>query len=257
MIGQVTIGKSFGGVVRYVMEKEGAEVLEQEGVRAIDPVLATQDFNAIRVQRPKLKNAVWHTSLSFAYQDDLSTKQVIQIGKDYLENIGLNQNQYLMVRHHDTQHHHIHIISNRVGFDGEVVSDNWCKNRTAQVCDQLEKKYGLTVARNQGKGRQQGNDKVPLKKKVKSEIRNAVTASLRQKLSSFNQLTKDLKQQGIEVIFQTQKTGRTNGITFRHKGLTVKGSAIDRSFSFGRLVKELSQNAKQNQQQDHDKRREN
>ncbi len=39
MIGQVTIGKSFGGVVRYVMEKEGAKVLEQDGVRAINPVL--------------------------------------------------------------------------------------------------------------------------------------------------------------------------------------------------------------------------
>jgi len=48
MIGQVAIGKSFGGVVRYVMQKQSAEVLEQICVRAIN------------------------TPLSFTYQDNLS-----------------------------------------------------------------------------------------------------------------------------------------------------------------------------------------
>ncbi len=96
---------------------------------------------------------------------------MVKICNEYLDKIGLDQNQFLMVRHHDTEHQHVHIISNRICYDGGIVSDNWCKNRTAQICDQLEMKYGLTVARDQGKRRQLRNDKVPLKKKIKSEIK--------------------------------------------------------------------------------------
>ncbi|CAN0211844.1 unnamed protein product, partial [Chrysoparadoxa australica] len=48
-----------------------------------------------------IKNAVWHTSISFAYEDKLTRENMIAIGKDYLEGIGLKDNQYLKVRHQD------------------------------------------------------------------------------------------------------------------------------------------------------------
>lgn len=255
MIGKVNIGKSFGGVVRYVLEKEGVELIEQSGVRTSDPVLAIQDFNSIRRQRPGLKNAVWHTTISFAYDDNLSSKQMGIIGKEYLQKVGLSHNQYLMARHYDTKHQHIHIISNRIGFDGQVVSDQWCKNRTANICDQLEEKYDLVVARQQGKEKMIGNYKIPLNREVKQIMKKAITQSLVRKISSFDELIIDLKSKGIEVNFQEQKTGRINGVMFRYKGLSMKGSAVDRSFSYGRLAKELSRNASRKQEQDHDKRR--
>ncbi len=253
MIGQVTIGKSFGGVVRYVMEKDQAEVIDQSGIRSSDPVLATQDFNVIRSQKPNVKNAVWHTSISFAYDDKLTRQNMISIGKDYLDKIGLADHQYLMIRHYDTKHEHIHIISNRVGFNGELASDKWCKNRTAHICDVLEKEYGLTIARDQGKNRGKLNDKNPLKKQIRNEIKDAINEGLSQGHFDYEQLQSHLKARGIEMQFQTQSTGRINGISFRHKNMTFKGSAIDRSFSYRRLARRLSQN--RNQDKDHDKRR--
>jgi len=275
MIGQVTIGKSFGGVVRYVLEKDQAEILDEWGVRSSNAILVTQDFNAIRMQKPNLKNAVWHTSISFAYDDSLSKEKLISIGKDYLEKIGLDEHQYLMVRHHDTKHEHIHIISNRVGFEGELASDKWCKNRTAQICDLLEEKYQLTVARDQGKNNTIINDRIPLKKQIKNQIKEAIAGSLSHGISDFDHLTDELKTHGIELLFHIQKTGRVNGISFRCKGVTFKGSAIDKSFSYGRLAKGfeggiihesfsfqrlakgLSQNRNHDKDQDHDQRRKN
>ncbi len=257
MIGQVFIGKSFGGVVRYVLEKDQAQVLDECGIRSSNAILATQDFNAIRIQKPNIKNAVWHTSISFAYDDKLSEEKMTSIGKDYLRKMGLNDNQYLMVRHHDTLHNHIHIISNRIGFDGKLKSDKWCKNRTARICDILEEKYGLTIARRQGIKNQKTNDKVPIKKQIKSEVKAAIAASLARGTSTFEQLFKDLKRKGIEASFHSQKTGRINGISFRHRGINFKGTSIDRSFSFGKLAKRLSQNQSQDNDQDNDKRRKN
>ncbi len=255
MIGQVTIGRSFGGVVRYVLEKDRAELLDYEAIGSSDPVIATSNFNDICHIRPRVKYAVWHASLSFAYEDKLSKEQMISIGRDYLEKIGLDNNQYLMVRHHDTRHDHIHIIANRIGFTGKLASDRWCKNRTARVCDILEEKYGLTVARNNWKNKIFINDKIPLKKEIKEKIRLALSSGLEHGLSDFDQLKMALKDQGIELIFHVQKTGRINGISFRCRGLTFKGSSIDHSFSFRRLARRLSQNHSYDKDQDHDQRR--
>ncbi len=255
MIGQVTIGKSFGGIVRYVMEKDRAEMLDTWGIRSFNSILATQDFNNVRIQNPKVKNAVWHASLSFAYDDKLTRDQMIAIGKDYLEKIGLYDHQYLMVRHHDTRHEHIHIVANRVGYKGKVVSDQWCRNRTAHVCDLLEEKYGLTIARKQGRRSSIINDKVPDKKWIKQKIRLSLSSCIEHGISDFNKLKEALKEEGIDVLFHTQSTGRINGISFRYKNFTFKGSSIDKSFSFRRLARRLSQNGSYDKDRDQEQRR--
>ncbi|PIL38968.1 relaxase/mobilization nuclease domain-containing protein [Massilia psychrophila] len=36
--------------------------------------------------------------------------------------MGLNDNQDLITRHHDTEHEHVHLLVNRVRFDGEVTT---------------------------------------------------------------------------------------------------------------------------------------
>ena len=193
MIGQVTIGKSFGGLVRYVMGKEESEILDQQGIRSANPTLATQDFNTIRRMKLNVKNAVWHTSISFAYEDKLSNEQMKIISKDYLNQIGLIDNQYLILRHHDTKHEHLHIISNRVGFDGALVSDKFCKNRTAQICDKLEKKYELIVARNHNPDVNKTKDRVPIKKVVKARIKTAILDNLSRGVSDYDTLKRKLK----------------------------------------------------------------
>lgn len=253
MIGQVSIGKSFGGVVRYVIEKNGAKVLDQFGVRSQSPALATQDFNLIRTQRSGVKNAVWHTSISFAYEDKVNEQLMIKIGREYLDKISLRDHQYLMVKHRDTKHEHIHIISNRIGFNGDVVTDKWCKNRTASICDSLEEKYGLTVARKQ-RNKSRIHDKVPLKKQVKNDLHLMITQALKKGTTSFDLFEAQLKSKNVEVLYQIQKTGRVNGISFKHRNLTLKGSSIDKSFSYKRIAKSLDQNNRQSEDQSNDKR---
>ena len=132
--------------------------------------------------------------------------------------------------------------SNRVGFDGKTVSDRWCKNRTAKVCDQLELDYGLTIAREQGRGKVAAADKVPTLKQVKQEIKVAILECLMNRVNNLDHLKERLFKKGIETRFQVQKTGRVNGITFRKGQVALKGSAIDKNFSYGRLKKQLEKN---------------
>ncbi len=246
MIGKVVIGKSFAGCVRYVMEKKGAQVLDDFGVRSKDATLVIKDFNVIRRKKPSIKNAVMHTSISFAHQDIVNNDLMMHIGRDYVEKMDMQEHQYLIVRHQDTRHEHMHIISNRIGFNGEVASDRWCKNRAAHACDELEEKYGLTIARYQQNKKDVRLDKVPVMKRVKEEIRGAVQEGLDRGVDDLDEFIEGLSVKKIEVKIKKQSTGRINGISFEKDGLAFKGSAISKEFSYGRLNKRLEENWSQN-----------
>ncbi len=242
MIGKVSIGKTFRGCVNYVMGKKGAEVITAHGVRVESPLYATHDFDTIRKQNSGISNAVWHTSISFAHQDRVTDELMKKVASDYLDRMKLSDNQYLIVKHTDTRHQHMHIISNRVGFDGKVVTDQWCKNRTARACDLMEEKYKLTIARDQSQGMQKVQDKREGVKDVKEDIKRAIDDSLRKGISNYDSLKRDLAKKNIDLQLQKQSTGRINGVTFRKDDLIVKGSAIDKDFSYKRLLKTLEQN---------------
>jgi len=242
MIGKVSIGKTFRGCVNYVMGKHGAEVLQAHGVRTESALFATRDFDSIRKQNKSISNAVWHTSISFAYKDKITNELMKEVSSDYLEQLKLKDHQYIIVKHNDTAHQHVHIISNRVGFNGEVVSDRWCKNRTARACDIMEKKYNLTVAKEQGRSIHPTQDKRPGIKQIKDQIAITVNAALESGISTYDTLIAELKKRNIDLQLQKQATGRVNGITFRKGEFIIKGSAVSKEFSYKRLLKYLDVN---------------
>lgn len=60
MIAKLIVGKSFGGCVRYLLEREQSKVLDSAGVRDYDSKTIIADLNAQRKLRPQLGNAVGH-----------------------------------------------------------------------------------------------------------------------------------------------------------------------------------------------------
>lgn len=245
MIAKAIIGKSFEGCVRYVMSKPGMQLLGAHGVRQDSTSSIIKDFNIVRRLRPNITNVVWHTSISFAYQDDVNDNLMQQIAFDYLEKMGLSKNQYLIVKHIDAKHKHFHIVSSRVGFDGSLVTDQWCKNRSAKASDELEQKYGLVVAQEINRVSNTVHNKITLKKQLKEVVRKCVEDVLA--MSSTLEVFRDsLQEQGIEVLLQEQSTGRINGISFKSKDIAVKGSALHKSLSYKKVLARIDENKKLN-----------
>lgn len=46
-----------------------------------------------------------------------------EIALEYMNKIGYGNTQFLIVRHHDTDHPHIHLVLNRIDYDGNRISD--------------------------------------------------------------------------------------------------------------------------------------
>ena len=233
MVGKVISGSSFSGTVGYVM-KEESRILEAEGVMPPEVKDMVQDFKDQTMLNPRLKNTVGHISLSFSPKDAprMTDALMTQIAKEYKQKMGITDTQYLLVRHLDQPHPHCHLVYNRVGNDGQTISDKNIKIRNAKVCRELTEKYGLYLAPGKDDVRR---ERLREPDKTKYEIYDAIKGSL-PKCKSWNELEGKLKEQGIGVRYKyCGNTDRKQGVLFSKNGFEFSGSKIDRTFSFTKL----------------------
>ena len=233
MVGKVISGSSFSGTVGYVM-KEESRILEAEGIMPPEVKDMVQDFKDQTLLNPRLKNTVGHISLSFSPKDAprMTDALMTQIAKEYMQKMGITDTQYLLVRHLDQPHPHCHLVYNRVGNNGQTISDKNIKIRNAKVCRELTEKYGLYLAPGKEEVRR---EQLREPDKSKYEIYDAIKGSL-PKCKNWNELESKLKDQGITMRYKyCENTDRKQGVLFSKNGFEFSGSKIDRAFSFTKL----------------------
>jgi hypothetical protein len=240
MIGKVITGRSFGGCIRYVVQKHDAVVLDAAGVRMQQVNQIINDFNLQRKYNPNLGKAVGHIALSWSVNDaaKLNDEVMVNLAKEYLQKMKIQDTQYLIVKHRDKDHPHIHIVYNRVSNNGKTISDNFQKQRNVQVAKELTLKHGLYLSPGKERvNRQQlkGEDK------IKYELFDAIKAASK-KVKSINELKQVLAKQDI-VTDLKYKSGTTEvqGISFSKGEYKFKGSEIDRSLSYSKLSQAIEQ----------------
>ncbi|WP_455788923.1 relaxase/mobilization nuclease domain-containing protein [Alistipes shahii] len=233
MVGKVISGSSFSGTVGYVM-KEESRILEAEGIMPPEVKDMVQDFKDQTMLNLRLKNTVGHISLSFSPKDapKMTDALMTQIAKEYMQKMGITDTQYLLVRHLDQPHPHCHLVYNRVGNNGQTISDKNIKLRNAKVCRELTEKYGLYLAPGKEEVRR---EQLREPDKSKYEIYDAIKGSL-PKCKNWNELESKLKDQGITMRYKyCGNTDRKQGVLFSKNGFEFSGSKIDRAFSFTKL----------------------
>lgn len=249
MISRTTIGRSFGGVVRYQFEgrkeqpsDKQAEVLTAVGVRADSAAHMSADFNRGRQLNPNLGQAVWHTSLSFNPDDAarLDSAKMLAIAEGYVQKMGLDKTQYAIIRHHDQpDNQHLHIIANRVADDGQTIKDGQNFFRSKLALRELIQEHGLTPPQGLRVEKQhEPTDKAEL---AKYEIRQALHQALATAPDRLALLV-TLRAEKINAQEFTNKAGTVTGISFEKDGHSFKGSAVAREYSLAGLDKQLAAN---------------
>jgi hypothetical protein len=249
MISRTTIGRSFGGVVRYQFEgrkeqpsDKQAEVLAAVGVRADSAAHMSADFNRGRQLNPNLGQAVWHTSLSFNPDDaaKLDSTKMLAIAEGYVQKMGLDKTQYAIIRHHDQpDNQHLHIIANRVADDGQTIKDGQNFFSSKQALKELIQEHGLTPPQGLRVEKQhEPSDKAEL---AKYELRQALHRALAT-ATDRPTLLATLRSEKINAQEFTNKAGTVTGISFEKDGHAFKGSAVAREYSLAGLDKQLAAN---------------
>ncbi len=136
MLAQITKGQDFSGCLRYVLGKAGAEQIggnmEGETVAKLQREFNLGVQSQMRRSPQKVTQAVvCHTSLSIEVRRNLDDATWNAIANDYLTAMGFTDNQFIAVRHTDTNHDHIHLVVSRLRLDGTIV-ETWLDYRRAQ-----------------------------------------------------------------------------------------------------------------------------
>src|SRR5215207_5849513 len=132
MIGKIIIGKSFSGCIKYCLnEKLSKEAVLHKNSRAevlcYNHVFGTQrelinQFNDVRKLNEKVSKPVLHITLSLALGERLSKGNLEEVVRDCSTSLQFSNNQFMAIMHNDTKHQHVHIVANRIRFDGKTVS---------------------------------------------------------------------------------------------------------------------------------------
>lgn len=254
MIGYVGTGASFYESIRYCLEDKNDLSEEQKVLKTLKDQLQHKDraevlgynkcfghlgeltsqFLDVAKLSKRVEKPVFHFSLRPAPGDIVSRDQLIEMGKECVKQFGVADNQYLIILHKDTTEPHIHIVANRVGFDGKVAKDNHSYRRMDSLCRQLEKQFQLREVLSARRFLPEELRHLPRldsrKEKLKTDIRDTL-----QQVKTFQQFKVKMKSLGYKVL-------KGPGISFiDDKKVKIKGSEVGFSLSKIERILDLQQ----------------
>ncbi|MCY0900495.1 MAG: relaxase/mobilization nuclease domain-containing protein, partial [Firmicutes bacterium] len=243
MIAKMVKGRGFRGALEYDLQA-GKSVLLETNLAGQTPRAMAKEFGEVRQLRPTLGKAVVHVSLSLHAGEHLTDAQWRDIAHQYLMRMGFTDNQYVVTRHTDTAHEHIHILANRITLAGDVVSDSQDWKRQEAFMRALERDYHLIA----DSPSQKAERKAPTKGEIEYALRTG-QASIKQRLqglcdaamqgcTSLSDYIERLVVTGVDVIPTVQLNGaKVSGLMYRLDGTVMKGSDLGKAYSPAGLAK--------------------
>ena len=243
MIAKIVQGHGFRGAVSYILDKDNARLLYAEGVRLKDKESIIHSFIVQHKLNPNISKPVAHISLDFSVQDKgrLTDSFMVDVAQEYMKKMGYKDTQYIIARHHDTDHPHIHIVINRIDNNGKRISDQNEKLRNVKICMELTKKHCLYIATGKENVKEH---RLKEPDKTKYEIYHALQSAI-SKCRSWQELKTELLKSGITTEFRNNgATDKIQGIRFGKNEYEFNGSKIDRAYSYSKISYQLQRNEK-------------
>src|SRR5690606_2336294 len=178
--------------------KNRAEVLAYNKCFGNLRELTTQFKDVAKLSR-RVEKPVFHFSLRLAPGDTLNRSQLEEIGQECAKEFGVDDNQYICVLHKDTREQHIHVVANRVGFDGKVASDSNSYKRMAALCRRLEKQYHLREVQSPRAFLSPKERSLPRQDSRKIQLQNDIRRTLTE-VNHFSEFMDKMKELGYTVI---------------------------------------------------------
>lgn len=242
MMAKITTGSDFKGVVDYILDKDkGTQIVASDGLFTENKDTIAMSFDVQWQMNNKVSKPVGHIALSFSKEDEprLTNRVMAGIALEYMERMGIRDTQFLIARHFDKEHPHVHIAFNRIDNNGNTISDRNERLRSTRICKELTLKYGLHMAN--------GKDNVKRERlkepdKTKYELCDILKTEVG-RCGNWNALVVNLKRQGVEVYFRyKEQTDEIQGVVFTKNGYHFNGSKVDRRFSYSKIDAALRHN---------------
>ena len=229
MVAKITIPKSIEAALNYnekKVQKGAAECLHAANylseAKNMNFYQKLNVFEMLNNLNSRATTKTIHISLNFDPSEKLSNDKLIEVANVYMEKIGFGEQPFLVYKHEDAGHPHIHIVSTTIKDDGSRINThNIGRNQSEKARKEIEQMYGLVKAERQQQLMKPGIKPVDAQKAVygksetKRSISNVVGAVFSQyKFTSLPEFNAALKQFNVVA-----DRGKEEGRIYRNRGL--------------------------------------
>lgn len=218
-----------------------------------------QRFENLTMFNGKVKTNAIHISLNFDKSDKLNDEVLQRISMTYMEQIGFGDQPYLVYRHTDASHPHLHITTTNIKSNSQRIDiHNIGKTLSETARKQIEIDFSLTKAEGRKLSDGLGIKPADLEKVFygRSATKRAITNIVNSVISSycftslaeFNAILKQfnvIADRGLEDTNMFQKNGLVYSIidaNGKQVGVSIKASVIYNTPTLSKLQPKFVQN---------------
>lgn len=232
MVAKITTPKSIEAALNYnekKVQKGNAVCLQAANylneAKNMNFYLKLNGFERLNSLNERATTKTLHVSLNFDPSEKLAESKLLQIASDYMQKIGFGNQPYLVYKHEDAGHPHIHIVSTTIKHDGSRINThNIGRNQSEKARKEIEQTYGLVKAERQQQLAKPGIKAVDIEKAIygksetKRSISNVVGAVFSQyKFTSLPEFNAALKQFNVVA-----DRGKEEGRIYKNRGLVYR-----------------------------------
>ncbi len=232
MVAKITIPHRLSDALNYnehKVAKGKAECIHASGfLRGADEMNFYQKmagFENLNERNQRATTKTLHVSLNFDPSEKLSDTKLKEIAEAYMDKIGFGDQPYLVYKHKDAGHPHIHIVSTTIKQDGSRINThNIGRNQSEQARKEIEKTFKLVRAENQKSKQQEKITPVNAEKVIygKSETKQSISNVVGQvfntyKFASLPEFNAALRQYNVMA-----DRGGEDTRMFKRRGMTYK-----------------------------------
>jgi len=232
MVARINTGKSISKALNYNEKKvqlgQAELLLAHNFLKDADQMNFNEtlrSFEKLTSLNERTATNTLHISLNFDPSEKLENEKLMAIAACYMNQIGFGVQPWLVYRHFDTGHPHIHIVSTNIQRDGSRISmHNMGRNQSEVARKEIEIEFGLVKAESkkaadalklQPLNAQKLN---PGKRSTKAAISNVLGVVIPQyKYASLAELNAILKLYNV----MADRCSETSD-TYQHKGLLYR-----------------------------------
>lgn len=244
MIGKISANPKAISLIDYITAKnkygkKSTLLLHSDGLLCTDNKTMAACLEAYVLKGDHdLAKPFKHISLSFHAKDSarMTDEFMEQVARDYMEEMGIKDTEFVVFRHHDKAYPHCHLAFSRVNKFGHVISDGKERQRNMNVCKHLSLKYGLHMS----EGKETVNkDKLNGKDLLRYEMFEKVQEA-KENSTDWQEFKGQLEVLGVKLNFRYNNiSGQLMGISFSDGKHSFSGKKLDNSLVYSKLVEEF------------------
>lgn len=258
MIARILYRNNVHGVLNYVLGKVDNTILGFQNTYS-DTDTNTEVFGRVLHylgNRHDSDKRYVHATINLPRGEQLDDKDFFELSKAYMEHMGYGEQPFIVVRHRDTKHEHVHIVSTTIKEDCLQINLNNDFRRNVATQKYLEKQFGLSSSPDTKQTKELPKYEMPQFKNedingVRFYLQDIVSNTLQKyKVRSFKELSEFLRPHHIQLrtVNHNGRIGVSFGIEVKngYRSRFINGYTVHPQLSGPKLQKvfELNQKSK-------------